>query len=59
MVMRASKDTISRTVKTMTEGVVVTIFIVVTHLVSFEAGRIYGLFGDADLFSRRVLMVSW
>jgi hypothetical protein len=36
-----------------------TIFIVVTHLVLLEAGTIYGLFGNADLFSGRVLVVSW
>jgi hypothetical protein len=59
MMMRASKDTISRMVQPMTEGVVVTIFIVVTHLVLLEAGTIYGLFGNADLFSGRVLVVSW
>jgi len=52
------KNTISRTVKPMTEGVIVTIFIVVTHLVLLEAGRIYGLFGDADLFTGRVVRVS-
>jgi len=59
MMTRESKDTISGTVKTMSEGVVVTIFIVVTHLVLLESRRIYGLFGNADLFTGRVLLISW
>jgi hypothetical protein len=59
VVMRASiEDTVSRTVKPVTEGVILTIFIVVTHLVLLEAGRIYGLFGNADLFSRGVVVMS-
>lgn len=54
----ASEDTISSTVNTMTDGVVVTIFIVVTHLVGFVlTRRINGLLGVLNLFLDRSLVM--
>lgn len=46
--MTSTDDAFSSTVKTMSEGMVVTIFIVVTHLVLLEARRIDGFFCYTD-----------
>jgi hypothetical protein len=50
MVVVTTEHTISSLVQPVAEGVVVTIFIVVTHLVVFEAGRLDGFFYDTNFF---------
>jgi len=55
MTVMTARQLVSSTVKAVTEGVIVTIFIVVTHLVRFESRGVNGFFCDADVLSTGLL----
>jgi hypothetical protein len=60
VVMMTSKDTISSTVETVTEGMMVTIFIIVTHLGFGDSRTVYGFLRDARFFTNTFgLVAAW
>jgi len=59
MMMGTPRQLVGSTVETVTEGMVVSIFIIVTHLVGgLGSRRVDGLLSDADFFTGS-LLVAW